>query len=162
MSDVTLTITAGEAERLSLHEAGCPDGGTCHHDCKRGCFRVEQCAPLSGVFDGDAWPPMILNAPALPDDLPLKWWRHKPTGKRVRRSHLNGWDWFADGPFPITVRVEWSVGDDMWRSRTVTLLDGHPARHCQHLAGFGDYRHCQPDALPDHWHYRYEITKETP
>lgn len=37
----------------------CPDGGTCHHDCKRdnhGCFRVKHCGPLSGVYPNDRWP----------------------------------------------------------------------------------------------------------
>jgi hypothetical protein len=36
----------------------CPDGGTCHHQCKVAgpCFRVLCCGPLSGVYPGDAWP----------------------------------------------------------------------------------------------------------
>jgi hypothetical protein len=35
---------------------GCPDGGACHHQCATGCFRVEHCEPLSGVFPGNTWP----------------------------------------------------------------------------------------------------------
>lgn len=37
---------------------GCPDGGVCsHHGCESiGCFRVQCCAPLSGVFPGNVWP----------------------------------------------------------------------------------------------------------
>lgn len=39
---------------------GCPDGGTCHHQCASGsltdCFRVSACAPLSGVYVNDRWP----------------------------------------------------------------------------------------------------------
>jgi hypothetical protein len=35
----------------------CPDGGTCHHCCTgRGCFRVDCCEPLSGVYVDDKWP----------------------------------------------------------------------------------------------------------
>jgi hypothetical protein len=35
----------------------CPDGGTCHHACPgRSCFRVNNCAPLSGVYVNDEWP----------------------------------------------------------------------------------------------------------
>lgn len=37
---------------------GCPDGGTCHHECEwaTGCWRVRNAAPLAGVFPGDEWP----------------------------------------------------------------------------------------------------------
>lgn len=57
-------ITNTEDFNLSprLDEAGkavgCPDGGKCHHEgCERvGCFRVQCCAPLSGVFPHDEWP----------------------------------------------------------------------------------------------------------
>jgi len=34
----------------------CPDGGTCHHECKDKCWRVSYCGPLSGVFPNDDWP----------------------------------------------------------------------------------------------------------
>ena len=34
----------------------CPDGGKCHHACTDGCFRVECCEPLSGVFPDNQWP----------------------------------------------------------------------------------------------------------
>lgn len=35
----------------------CPDRGACHHECKTApCFRVENCAPLPGVFPGNKWP----------------------------------------------------------------------------------------------------------
>lgn len=37
----------------------CPDGGTCHHRCRAGCFRVQTCGPLSGVFPGDVWPEAV-------------------------------------------------------------------------------------------------------
>lgn len=37
----------------------CPDGGTCHHDCRSACFRVLACGPLSGEFRGDEWPAEI-------------------------------------------------------------------------------------------------------
>lgn len=45
----------------------CPDGGTCHHDCGDDCYRVENAAPLSGVFPGDRWPdpaPSLLQTSA--------------------------------------------------------------------------------------------------
>lgn len=38
----------------------CPDGGACHHGCAYGCFRVETCEPLSGVFPDDQWPAEVL------------------------------------------------------------------------------------------------------
>lgn len=34
----------------------CPDGGTCHHGCRRTCFRRAHCEPLSGVFPDEQWP----------------------------------------------------------------------------------------------------------
>lgn len=34
----------------------CPDGGTCHHECTVGCWRIIHTGPLSGVYAGDAWP----------------------------------------------------------------------------------------------------------
>lgn len=34
----------------------CPDLGTCHHGCTKGCFRVAHCGPLPGVFVDDEWP----------------------------------------------------------------------------------------------------------
>lgn len=39
---------------------GCPDGGYCHHDCERACFRVLHCGPLSDVFRDDEWPARLL------------------------------------------------------------------------------------------------------
>lgn len=41
----------------------CPDDGTCHHGCTTKCFRVEGCAPLSGVFPGDVWPLHVKYSP---------------------------------------------------------------------------------------------------
>lgn len=38
----------------------CPDGGTCHHDCARVCFRVTAAGPLSGVFPDDTWPENVV------------------------------------------------------------------------------------------------------
>lgn len=39
---------------------GCPDGGTCHHECQeRGeskCWRVGTCGPLTIAGWGDTWP----------------------------------------------------------------------------------------------------------
>lgn len=43
--------------------AECPDGGYCHHDCIRVCFRTQVCSPLSGVFPGDVWPSAVLPSP---------------------------------------------------------------------------------------------------
>jgi len=40
----------------------CPDGGTCHHGCFSSCFRVEFCAPLSGVFPRNRWPRRLRRA----------------------------------------------------------------------------------------------------
>jgi hypothetical protein len=36
----------------------CPDGGTCHHDCKARCWRVTACAPLS-ITGWEDWPPEV-------------------------------------------------------------------------------------------------------
>jgi len=44
----------------------CPDGGTCHHHCASGCFRVRCCEPLSGVYPFSQWPWHIKIAPPLP------------------------------------------------------------------------------------------------
>ena len=40
---------------------GCPDGGVCHHRCGTHCFRVLNCGPLSGVYDGDKWPEALVK-----------------------------------------------------------------------------------------------------
>lgn len=40
----------------------CPDGGTCHHGCKKTCWRVDNCSPLSGVFPDDEWPADVYPA----------------------------------------------------------------------------------------------------
>jgi hypothetical protein len=40
----------------------CPDGGTCHHECERACFRVLCCGPLSNVFGSDSWPEDVKKA----------------------------------------------------------------------------------------------------
>jgi hypothetical protein len=45
----------------------CPDGGACHHDCTRGCFRVAWAGPLSGVFPGDTWPAEIVAGSGTQD-----------------------------------------------------------------------------------------------
>lgn len=34
---------------------GCKDGGTCHHDCRDGCFREKNCVPFSGSGLDDNW-----------------------------------------------------------------------------------------------------------
>jgi hypothetical protein len=39
----------------------CPDGGTCHHKCALGCWRVDVCGPLSGVYPDDAWPESVTS-----------------------------------------------------------------------------------------------------
>lgn len=48
---------------LPAPQEGCPDGGTCHHDCGvlGYCWRVLNCAPLSGVYDDDKWPKALVN-----------------------------------------------------------------------------------------------------
>lgn len=44
---------------------GCPDGGTCHHECPptptgpRPCFRVRMAGPLSGVYPLNVWPEAV-------------------------------------------------------------------------------------------------------
>lgn len=66
-ADVRATVER-LAALLDVHQPalrlGCPDGGTCHHGCMSGCFRVRCCAPLSGVFPGDEWPAAITAAEA--------------------------------------------------------------------------------------------------
>lgn len=38
-------------------ERACPDGGKCWHGCGgSACWRVGNAEPLSGVYEGDAWP----------------------------------------------------------------------------------------------------------
>jgi hypothetical protein len=55
-------------ERVPDREAeGCPDGGTCHHGCTTGCFRVSWAGPLSGVYPGDEWPADVRAAEASSD-----------------------------------------------------------------------------------------------
>jgi hypothetical protein len=65
---IALVQVGGEADAdLAKHEAmivsrhdACPDGGSCHHGCEAGnCFRVGFCGPLTGVFEGDQWPPDV-------------------------------------------------------------------------------------------------------
>lgn len=47
---------------MSDERRKCPDDGTCHHGCLVGCWRVQTCCPLSGVFPDDEWPPGVLAA----------------------------------------------------------------------------------------------------
>ena len=55
-----------EAERTDgIPGAGCPDGGTCHHECRAACWRVQACGPLSGVYEGNEWPPEVKAANQL-------------------------------------------------------------------------------------------------
>jgi hypothetical protein len=50
------------ADHLRIRR-GCPDGGTCHHECGRGgCFRIDWAGPLSGVYPGDVWPEEVREA----------------------------------------------------------------------------------------------------
>jgi hypothetical protein len=62
LSDACAALDAAEKRLMAVKllgartVTGCPDGGTCHHQCATGCFRVEHCEPLSGVFPGNAWP----------------------------------------------------------------------------------------------------------
>jgi hypothetical protein len=44
-----------------MNDRFCPDGGKCHHSCAIGCFRVETCEPLSGIYPGDEWPTWLVN-----------------------------------------------------------------------------------------------------
>jgi hypothetical protein len=39
----------------------CPDDGACHHRCLGACFRVLNCAPLSGAFNGGDWPKSVMS-----------------------------------------------------------------------------------------------------
>lgn len=38
----------------------CPDGGTCHHECTKRCWRVATCEPLSAAGWGSRWPRSVL------------------------------------------------------------------------------------------------------
>ena len=39
----------------------CPDGGVCHHSCVSAfCWRVDNAAPLAGVFENDGWPLKVI------------------------------------------------------------------------------------------------------
>jgi hypothetical protein len=59
----TTCVLVMAIERLLTGPAQCPDGGTCHHRCADGgCFRVETCGPLSGVYPGDRWPEAVVAA----------------------------------------------------------------------------------------------------
>lgn len=40
----------------------CPDGGKCHHECQKGCWRVGTCGPLSGVYPNDEWPESVKDS----------------------------------------------------------------------------------------------------
>jgi len=41
----------------------CPDGGYCHHECVRACYRVLNCGPLSdNSYPEDQWPADLLEA----------------------------------------------------------------------------------------------------
>jgi hypothetical protein len=49
-------------EPVVLEPVGCPDGGTCHHECATACWRVRWVGPLSGVYPGDRWPAEVRAA----------------------------------------------------------------------------------------------------
>ena len=48
-------------DMIPVASDGCPDGGTCHHECEGGCFRVQFCEPLSDVFPNDEWPDEMIQ-----------------------------------------------------------------------------------------------------
>lgn len=54
LSEMRAGLTAEEVAE-SVLRAKCPDGGTCHHGCTP-CWRVSNCGPLSGVYEGNRWP----------------------------------------------------------------------------------------------------------
>lgn len=58
--EVKLCPEHGDGERPAHL---CPDGGTCHHECREPCWRRENAAPLAGVFPGDAWPGVDTSQP---------------------------------------------------------------------------------------------------
>lgn len=76
----------------------CPDGGTCHHDCTRSCFRVRHTQPLSGVFPDDEWPRWSREPDSPSVRIPL-------TQEQVRLYHTSpmfkqGVDAFLAGVVP--------------------------------------------------------------
>lgn len=45
---------------LGVEKLRCPDGGTCHHECLTGCYRVACCSPLGAVYSGNEWPRQVI------------------------------------------------------------------------------------------------------
>jgi hypothetical protein len=60
------------AAEKSTDTQGCPDGGTCHHECAASsCFRVKYAGPLSAAdYPNNEWPEAILkeNGVAVEED----------------------------------------------------------------------------------------------
>ena len=75
-----MTRGAEQVAAVPQAQSGCPDGGTCHHQCARTCWRVWNCGPLSAAgFPDDRWPEAIRAAhrpqadePARVEDLLLR------------------------------------------------------------------------------------------
>jgi len=98
----------------------CPDEGVCHHSCSETCWRVDNAAPLSGVFAEDEWAlKQIGNRPLDPDETVIAFsWDGSPghrTYSRVR-WHRKGDAWVnserievtppPDASNPVTFNVE--------------------------------------------------------
>lgn len=66
----------------------CPDGGRCHHQCatSSSCFRVRECAPLSGVYPNDEWPEsvVVVTIVDVPPVLPRLSFRALETSRLVQ------------------------------------------------------------------------------
>lgn len=58
----TGTVLAEQADPPARGQDGCPDGGTCHHECERACWRVFNAEPLSAARWGSSWPAEVRAA----------------------------------------------------------------------------------------------------
>lgn len=72
----------------------CPDKGFCHHTCEAACFRVQYCAPISGVYLHDKWPQTVENRHRRADySLPLT---DLQVEFLISQMRMRGWNKSAD------------------------------------------------------------------
>jgi hypothetical protein len=94
------SVLDGAEKAEGIPGAGCPDGGTCHHLCHRACYRVQSCAPLSGVYADDWWPSAVL-ARHKAEPVAVGW---QPSFEREQAQYAGELRRIQDGTDPISVQ----------------------------------------------------------